>query len=87
MSHFMCMLHNYDRCISCACGQGAPSAITAPQPNIPRPSELFYNKLTPLLKKDNLTSSSENRKDWPLATMKRVLDELMHDTPADLLAK
>ena len=71
----------------CLRHQGPSGAIGATvQPNIPRPSELFYSKLTPLLKKDNLVPS-DNRKEWPLTTMRRVLDELTHETPADLLAK
>ncbi|OXU25637.1 hypothetical protein TSAR_001094 [Trichomalopsis sarcophagae] len=50
-----------------------------------RPSELFYSKLTPLLKERGI--STENRKEWPLAVLKQVLAELMAETPKDLLAK
>lgn len=50
-----------------------------------RPSEMFYAKLTPLLKEAGI--HIENRKDWPLSILKKVLQELMAETPKDLLAK
>lgn len=50
-----------------------------------RPSELFYAKVTPLLKEAGI--HIENRKDWPLSVLKKVLQELMTETPKDLLAK
>ncbi|XP_031845911.1 serine/threonine-protein kinase Smg1 isoform X3 [Nomia melanderi] len=50
-----------------------------------RPSELFYNKLTPLLKERGI--GLENRKEWPAQILKQVLAELMAETPKDLLAK
>ncbi|KOX79166.1 Serine/threonine-protein kinase SMG1 [Melipona quadrifasciata] len=50
-----------------------------------RPSELFYNKLTPLLKERGI--GLENRKEWPVQVLKQVLAELMVETPKDLLAK
>ncbi|CAG4946307.1 unnamed protein product [Parnassius apollo] len=51
--------------------------------NVLRPSELFYNKLNPLLKEAGI--STENRKDWPVAILKQVLQELTAETPKDLL--
>nr|MBE5726627.1 no-on-and-no-off transient C [Cucujiformia] len=51
-----------------------------------RPSELFYNKLNPLLVEHGV-KNVENRKEWPLSVLKRVLEELMAETPGDLLAK
>ncbi|XP_025837692.1 serine/threonine-protein kinase SMG1 [Agrilus planipennis] len=53
---------------------------------IQRPSELFYNKLNPLLQ-DYGVKNLENRKEWPLSILKQVLVELMNETPSDLLAK
>ncbi|XP_053681891.1 serine/threonine-protein kinase Smg1 [Sabethes cyaneus] len=53
---------------------------------ISRPSELYYQKLTPLLQKHGL-KTSDNRKDWPMPVLKQVLKELQSDTPRDLLAK
>lgn len=50
-----------------------------------RPSELFYSKLTPLLKERGI--SIENRKEWPVSVLKQVLAELTAETPKDLLAK
>ena len=66
--------------------QNAGASASAAPPTIARPSEVFYNKLTPLLKKDNLTPA-DTRKDWPHSTLRRVLEELMQETPGDLLAK
>nr|NVI76419.1 no-on-and-no-off transient C [Cucujiformia] len=53
---------------------------------VPRPSELFYNKLNPLLKEAGV-KNIENRKEWPLSVLKQVLTELMAETPPDLLSK
>ncbi|KAK6170598.1 hypothetical protein SNE40_018955 [Patella caerulea] len=62
------------------------NGTNAAPPNISRPSEVFYNKLTPALK-DKGIDTLENRKEWPLNTLVKVLQELMEETPADLLAK
>lgn len=51
-----------------------------------RPSELFYNKLNPLLKEHGV-KNTDNRKEWPLVALKQVLTELMAETPNDLLAR
>lgn len=59
---------------------------TNPNANILRPSELFYNKLNPLLKEHGV-KNIDNRKEWPLSVLKKVLTELMAETPSDLLAR
>nr|NVI76409.1 no-on-and-no-off transient C [Cucujiformia] len=51
-----------------------------------RPSDLFYNKLKPLLIEHGI-KNTDNRKEWPLSVLKQVLTELMAETPNDLLAK
>ncbi|XP_035229827.1 serine/threonine-protein kinase SMG1-like, partial [Stegodyphus dumicola] len=51
-----------------------------------RPSEIYYNKLTPLLKEKNL-NCLDNRKEWPLSVLLEVLNQLMEETPNNLLAK
>ncbi|GLG95063.1 Serine/threonine-protein kinase Smg1 [Gryllus bimaculatus] len=51
-----------------------------------RPSELFFNKLRPLLKEVGI-GNTNNRKEWPLPVLRQVLTELMEETPKDLLAK
>lgn len=51
-----------------------------------RPTELFYNKLNPLLREKGIKSTA-NRKEWPLDVLKQVLKELSADTPDDLLSK
>ncbi|XP_053950535.1 serine/threonine-protein kinase Smg1 [Anastrepha ludens] len=55
-------------------------------PAATRPSELFYSKLTPLLAEQGM-KITDPRKQWPLATLRRVLEELIKETPRDLLAK
>ncbi|XP_041987435.1 serine/threonine-protein kinase SMG1 [Aricia agestis] len=59
------------------------SAKTNKTVNVLRPSELFYNKLNPLLKEAGI--STENRKEWPVSILKQVLEELSAETPKDLL--
>ncbi|XP_037824914.1 serine/threonine-protein kinase Smg1 [Lucilia sericata] len=54
--------------------------------NATRPSELFYNKLTPLLAECNL-KVTDPRRQWPMSVLKRVLKELSNETPKDLLSK
>ncbi|KAF4520432.1 hypothetical protein B566_EDAN004003 [Ephemera danica] len=57
---------------------------TAPTTTL-RPSELFYNKLNPLLTERGI--AVENRKEWPVAVLKQVFLALVNETPKDLLAK
>ncbi|XP_076263990.1 serine/threonine-protein kinase Smg1 isoform X2 [Rhynchophorus ferrugineus] len=49
---------------------------------VPRPSELFYNKLI-----EHGVKNIDNRKEWQLSVLKEVLSELMAETPSDLLSK
>ncbi|XP_063961813.1 serine/threonine-protein kinase SMG1-like [Lytechinus pictus] len=55
-------------------------------PPVAKPSEIFYNKVTKALKEEGLSSQTP-RKDWPLSMMRKVLQELVTDTPDYLLAK
>lgn len=48
---------------------------TPPQ-SIARPSELYFQKLTPLLNKHNIKATQSSRKEWPLQVLKEVLAEL-----------
>ncbi len=32
-------------------------------------------------------TNTDNRKEWPLSVLRKVLDELMNETPKDLLSK
>lgn len=54
---------------------------------MPRPSELFYNKLTPLLEAEGLSTDPRQRSQWPIEALRRVLNELMEETPKDLVAR
>ncbi len=54
--------------------------------SVMRPSDLFYAKLTPLLKEHGITNL-DNRKEWPLSVLVQVLTTLMKETPDNLLAK
>ncbi|KAK3930101.1 Serine/threonine-protein kinase SMG1 [Frankliniella fusca] len=66
-----------------ALAQATKNGLT-PVP-VKRPSELFYQKLTPRLKEKGV--GLENRKEWPVAVLREVLQELMSETPSQLLAK
>jgi serine/threonine-protein kinase SMG1 len=46
----------------------------------------FCSKLTPLLAEHNL-KITDNRKEWPISVLRKVLKELTDETPRDLLAK
>lgn len=48
----------------------------SPPPTILRPSELYFQKLTPLLNKLNIKTTQSSRKEWPLSVLKEVLVEL-----------
>ncbi|MGH0130149.1 UNVERIFIED_CONTAM: hypothetical protein FKN15_041200 [Acipenser sinensis] len=68
--------------------QKAQDSFQQPQnpPMVPRPSELYYSKISPALKAMGL-SLDVSRRDWPLSVMRDVLKELMEATPPNLLAK
>ena len=57
------------------------------QNQILRPSELFYTKLNPLLKDKGIKNFSEHRSECPISILRKVLEELIKDTPSDLLSK
>ncbi|XP_077975239.1 serine/threonine-protein kinase SMG1-like isoform X1 [Styela clava] len=52
-----------------------------------RPSVVYYNKLNPALKKGGVDIDKVSRKDWPNNIMRDVLNELISDTPPDLLQR
>lgn len=54
----------------------ATATKNTPPPIIPRPSELYFQKLTPLLSKHNIKATQSSRKEWPLDVLKQVLAEL-----------
>ncbi|XP_048245963.1 serine/threonine-protein kinase SMG1-like isoform X1 [Haliotis rufescens] len=64
-------------------GQSSASSNAA---TILRPSDIYYNKLTPALK-DKGIDNLDSRKEWPLSVLRNVLEELMEETPKDLLAR
>lgn len=59
-----------------AAAKTTASAKNTPPQAIPRPSELYFQKLTPLLSKHNLKATQSSRKEWPLEVLKQVLAEL-----------
>lgn len=58
------------------CPSTTGNAKNSPPPAIPRPSELYFQKLTPLLNKHNIKATQSSRKEWPLQVLKQVLAEL-----------
>lgn len=59
-----------------AANSTASNAKNSPPQAIPRPSELYFQKLTPLLNKHNIKATQSSRKEWPLQALKEVLAEL-----------
>lgn len=62
-------------------GNSTATAATLNQKNnspqaILRPSELYFQKLTPLLSKHNIKPTQSNRKEWPINVLKEVLAAL-----------
>lgn len=53
-------------------------------PEVPRPSDLFYGKIIPALKEKGLRKVI-SRRDWPQEVKRKVLLELMKETPRQLL--
>jgi PI-3-kinase-related kinase SMG-1 len=51
-----------------------------------KPSDQFYSKMLPLLRKQGVTKL-DDRKSWPVPLLKQVLAELTAETPACLLAQ
>eukprot|EP01012_Entosiphon_sulcatum_P046293 TRINITY_DN6213_c0_g1_i2.p1 TRINITY_DN6213_c0_g1~~TRINITY_DN6213_c0_g1_i2.p1 ORF type:complete len:3158 (+),score=468.32 TRINITY_DN6213_c0_g1_i2:1235-9475(+) len=62
-----------------------PAAPPAPQA-VFRPVDQFFSKLIPALREAGITNVA-SRGDWPADVLKRVLKELMTETPKDLLAR
>ncbi len=62
-----------------------PNLVAMPV-QVLKPNELFYSKIIPLLKASGLSEQTP-RKDWPHTVQLRVLEELMKETPSELLAK
>nr|CAB3266393.1 serine/threonine-protein kinase SMG1 [Phallusia mammillata] len=62
---------------------------TSVPPNIQimRPSDLYYSKLNPAMKKAGVDMDRTSRKDWPIDVLRSVLNELLTETPDDLLQK
>ncbi|XP_077868684.1 serine/threonine-protein kinase SMG1-like [Saccoglossus kowalevskii] len=65
--------------------QGSSNTAVQPAP-ILRPSEVYYSKMTPALKEKGITDLS-SRKEWPLSVMRQVLQDIMEETPSDLLSR
>ncbi|KAK9077291.1 hypothetical protein SSX86_005628 [Deinandra increscens subsp. villosa] len=54
------------------------------QSHIPRPTDMFYGKIIPALKEKGIRRVI-SRKDWPHEVKRKVLLDLMHETPKQLL--
>jgi PI-3-kinase-related kinase SMG-1 len=53
---------------------------------LPRPSELFFKKLTPALRERGITNLVARTK-WPRDVLTQVLEELHKETPSDLISR
>jgi hypothetical protein len=64
-----------------------PSATaTTNAQQILRPSDLYMNKLNQIIKEKGL-NKNKSRTDYPISVLRLVLEELIKDTPQDLLSK
>ena len=53
-----------------------------------RPNIIFYNKLNPILKEKGIKNFNINQRNkYPINIMRQVLDELINDTPNNLISK
>jgi hypothetical protein len=64
-----------------------PSNQQNQQHHVMKPNEIYYNKLNPLLKEKGIKNFQENRGTCPQSILRQVLDELIKETPNDLLSK
>ena len=53
---------------------------------LPRPSDLFYEKIMPALKEFGI-SHITSRRDWPVEVLRTVFAQLVQETPRELLAR
>jgi PI-3-kinase-related kinase SMG-1 len=53
---------------------------------VPRPSELFYKKLTPALKSRGVKTTALRSK-WPKDVLRKVFHDLVRETPGDLILR
>jgi serine/threonine-protein kinase SMG1 len=60
------------------------SNIHNPVPPVPRPSDMFYGKIIPALKEKGI-KRVVSRRDWPLDVKRKVLLDLMKETPKHIL--
>ena len=63
---------------------GAGTNAAAPPPPVPRPSDMFYGKIMPALKEKGIRRVI-SRRDWPHDVKRKVLIDLMNETPKKLL--
>lgn len=64
-----------------ALGAGTNAAVPPP---VPRPSDMFYGKIMPALKEKGIRRVI-SRRDWPHDVKRKVLIDLMNETPKKLL--
>jgi len=62
--------------------QGTEASV----PRIQSPIDRFYSKMIPALKAIGITNYL-SRREWPVDIVKRIFNELVSETPKDLLAK
>ena len=60
---------------------------TSQHVHLMRPNDIFYAKLNPLLKEKGIKNFQENRSECPVPVLRKVLEDLIKETPNDLLSK
>ncbi|KAL5704997.1 non-specific serine/threonine protein kinase [Ranunculus cassubicifolius] len=65
-------------------GMGTGTTNSTVPPPVPRPSDMFYGKIIPALKEKGIRRVI-SRRDWPHDVKRKVLLDLMKETPRQLL--
>jgi PI-3-kinase-related kinase SMG-1 len=71
---------------SASASAAAAAAAAAKLAPIARPSEIFFKKLTPALKKRGITNLA-GRSKWPRDMLAGIHEELVAETPSDLISR
>ncbi|KAJ3672785.1 hypothetical protein LUZ60_006159 [Juncus effusus] len=71
--------------LSAASSSNVNNQVPVPPP-VPRPADMYYGKIIPALKEKGIRRVI-SRRDWPLDVKRKVLLDLMKETPRQLLSR
>ena len=82
--HIMLILQQHAQYAQFTSTTSGTAAANTPIPPVPRPSDMFYGKIIPALKEKGLCKVISGW-DWPQEVKRKVLLDLMKETPSQLL--